>query len=86
MKSRFSYTQNKGKSSKRVSKSIVDAWSDSSNSKAATYARTASFSAFAKTYLEAKDAPELTADDITVTAERAQDVADTAAALAQALA
>lgn len=86
LKSRFSYTQNKGKSSKRVSKSIVDAWSDSSNSKAATYARTASFSAFAKTYLEAKDAPELTADDITVTSERAQDVADTAAALAQALA
>ena len=33
-----------------------------------------------------KDAPELAADDMEQTAERAQDVADTAAALAQALA
>ena len=85
-KARFSFTQNKGKTSKRVSKSLADAWGDSSNSKAATYARTAGFAAFAKSYLEMKDAPELAADDMEQTAERAQDVADTAAALAQALA
>lgn len=85
-KARFSFTQNKGKTSKRVSKSLADAWGDTSNSKAATYARTAGFAAFAKSYLEMKDAPELAADDMEQTAERAQDVADTAAALAQALA
>lgn len=85
-KARFSFTQTKGKSSKRVSKSLADAWGDASNSKAATYARTAGFAAFAKSYLEMKDAPELAADDMEQTAERAQDVADTAAALAQALA
>lgn len=85
-KARFSFTQTKGKSSKRVSKSLADAWGDTSNSKAATYARTAGFAAFAKSYLEMKDAPELAADEMETNTERAQDVADTAAALAQALA
>ena len=85
-KARFSFTQNKGKTSKRVSKSLADTWGDTSNSKAATYARTSGFAAFATSYLEMKDAPELAADDMEQTAEHAAEVADTAAALAQAIA